>query len=500
MSYGPERERWFAFRSERLRTFMEAWLSAHAIKAIARPAWSDTPPGAGERDRAGLRRGVGGRAEVGERAADAQRRGAPAAPQGARRVPRAARPRHGRGLRRVPEGAAGGARVRAPPRAHAAGAGRGPRLRRRRRTTTTRRTEGPDGEAGWRRTRGGGAGPAAAPAVAGRRRLGRDAAHTVVDRAVVRFFAPETGGTAHPRFVLERTLAFEARLEAMAERGGRRRRATRSVTCAPRWSTTWPSRCWPSLAEKLIAESPAEKRPALGGGAAGRGAAGPGAGRAPGRARARGRGGAGGAARSPPRSTRCSTGPPWRRGTSTARSRRSCTRPRSSSATCTGRRLTRTAGSRSSRCATALARWFVVERVRVAESAFLQSARRACTSSSRGEPRDLVGDARHRLRERLAAALREGERVVAALDGEEARAGRETLEVGARARRARRRGRASPARRAWARGPSAGARCGAARACRADAAGSRGARARRRPAPPGRPPAWRCARPSTCPR
>lgn len=45
MSYATERERWFAFRSERLRTFMEAWLSAHAIKAIARPAWSDVPPG-----------------------------------------------------------------------------------------------------------------------------------------------------------------------------------------------------------------------------------------------------------------------------------------------------------------------------------------------------------------------------------------------------------------------------------------------------------------------
>jgi len=45
MSYGTERERWFAFRSERLRTFMEAWLAAHAIKAIARPAWSDVPPG-----------------------------------------------------------------------------------------------------------------------------------------------------------------------------------------------------------------------------------------------------------------------------------------------------------------------------------------------------------------------------------------------------------------------------------------------------------------------
>jgi hypothetical protein len=45
MSFATERERWFAFRSERLRTFMEAWLSAHAIKAIARPAWSEVPPG-----------------------------------------------------------------------------------------------------------------------------------------------------------------------------------------------------------------------------------------------------------------------------------------------------------------------------------------------------------------------------------------------------------------------------------------------------------------------
>jgi hypothetical protein len=36
MSYGPERERWFAFRSERLRVFMEAWLSAHGLSPIAR--------------------------------------------------------------------------------------------------------------------------------------------------------------------------------------------------------------------------------------------------------------------------------------------------------------------------------------------------------------------------------------------------------------------------------------------------------------------------------
>ena len=41
MSFGDEREQWFTFRSERLRTFMEAWLGAHAIKAISRPAWAE---------------------------------------------------------------------------------------------------------------------------------------------------------------------------------------------------------------------------------------------------------------------------------------------------------------------------------------------------------------------------------------------------------------------------------------------------------------------------
>src|SRR5580704_13114565 len=54
MSYAPERERWFAFRSERLRIFMEAWLSAHALNPVPRPVWvpevlptrSDVPPAA----------------------------------------------------------------------------------------------------------------------------------------------------------------------------------------------------------------------------------------------------------------------------------------------------------------------------------------------------------------------------------------------------------------------------------------------------------------------
>jgi hypothetical protein len=40
---------------------------------------------------------------------------------------------------------------------------------------------------------------------------------TVVDRAVVSFVAHDTGGVAAPRFVYERQLAFEARLEALTE-------------------------------------------------------------------------------------------------------------------------------------------------------------------------------------------------------------------------------------------------------------------------------------------
>jgi hypothetical protein len=43
MSYSADREKWFLFRSERLRTFMEAWLTAHAIKATPRVQWVDAP-------------------------------------------------------------------------------------------------------------------------------------------------------------------------------------------------------------------------------------------------------------------------------------------------------------------------------------------------------------------------------------------------------------------------------------------------------------------------
>ncbi|RYZ04169.1 MAG: hypothetical protein EOO73_25125 [Myxococcales bacterium] len=39
----------------------------------------------------------------------------------------------------------------------------------------------------------------------------------VLERVVVRFYAPETGGVERPRFIYERRLAFEARLQALAD-------------------------------------------------------------------------------------------------------------------------------------------------------------------------------------------------------------------------------------------------------------------------------------------
>ena len=124
MSYAPERERWFTFRSERLRTFMEAWLArarhqgdrrARMGRRAARAPRARSCPNSDAID--------GARSRTSGRARATPRRCAQHL-QGARRGARPARPRHGRRLRRVPEGAARGARVRAPPRAHAAGARR----------------------------------------------------------------------------------------------------------------------------------------------------------------------------------------------------------------------------------------------------------------------------------------------------------------------------------------------------------------------------------------
>ncbi len=40
MTYAADRERWFAFRSERLRIFMEAWLNNHTLNPIKRSTWT----------------------------------------------------------------------------------------------------------------------------------------------------------------------------------------------------------------------------------------------------------------------------------------------------------------------------------------------------------------------------------------------------------------------------------------------------------------------------
>jgi hypothetical protein len=39
MNHPVDRERWFTFRAERLRSCMEAWLQAHGLEAVERPKW-----------------------------------------------------------------------------------------------------------------------------------------------------------------------------------------------------------------------------------------------------------------------------------------------------------------------------------------------------------------------------------------------------------------------------------------------------------------------------
>jgi hypothetical protein len=82
-------------------------------------------------------------------------------------------------------------------------------------------------------------------------------APVTVDRVSVRFFSPETGGAEHPLFVLERRLAFEARLEAMGD--GRTSYDDRDVASA--LDRDIAEQILVGLAQKLIVESPADKRP-----------------------------------------------------------------------------------------------------------------------------------------------------------------------------------------------------------------------------------------------
>jgi len=87
------------------------------------------------------------------------------------------------------------------------------------------------------------------------------AAARTLERVAVRFYAPETGGTARPRFVMQRMLAFEARLEAMSEKpdGTGEDYQERHLRAALEHHVA--EEMLASLADKLIGDIPPSKRP-----------------------------------------------------------------------------------------------------------------------------------------------------------------------------------------------------------------------------------------------
>ena len=74
---------------------------------------------------------------------------------------------------------------------------------------------------------------------------------TPVDGVALRFFAPEAGGAAHPRFISDRLLAFEARLEAKAEDATYKTVQDRHVRAAIERHVT----------EEILASLPMERAP-----------------------------------------------------------------------------------------------------------------------------------------------------------------------------------------------------------------------------------------------
>ncbi len=90
------------------------------------------------------------------------------------------------------------------------------------------------------------------------------AATSEVDRTAVRFYAPETGGAGRPRFIFQRILAFEARLAEMAEapEGIGDSYGERDIREAIEHHVA--EEMLASLGERRIAESPPELRPSAG--------------------------------------------------------------------------------------------------------------------------------------------------------------------------------------------------------------------------------------------
>jgi len=83
----------------------------------------------------------------------------------------------------------------------------------------------------------------------------------VVERTVARFSAPEIGGAARPHFVEERTLAFEARLEVMAEKAEGTGDAYQERHVRDALERHVGEDILASLAGKLIVESPPARKP-----------------------------------------------------------------------------------------------------------------------------------------------------------------------------------------------------------------------------------------------
>ena len=94
----------------------------------------------------------------------------------------------------------------------------------------------------------------------------RDAqgAPTAIERTAARFFSPETGGADYPRFVFERTLAFEARLAAMAISADGIGESVKARDVREALEHHIAEEILSSLADKLIADSPPPQRPSAG--------------------------------------------------------------------------------------------------------------------------------------------------------------------------------------------------------------------------------------------
>jgi hypothetical protein len=74
---------------------------------------------------------------------------------------------------------------------------------------------------------------------------------TPIDGVALRFFAPEAGGATHPRFITDRVLAFEARLEAKGEDATYKTVQDRHVRAAIERHVT----------EEILASLPMERAP-----------------------------------------------------------------------------------------------------------------------------------------------------------------------------------------------------------------------------------------------